>query len=102
MQWKVEKCREMQRNAEPCSEMKKNEDKRREMQICRDILLAFMTHGNVIIDIFEPPAFRKYSTCWVLQKFEEPCRILKKFVHACMVNVIHAIVLLGFVLWIED
>ena len=28
--------------------------------------MTFMTHGNVIIDIIEPPAFRKYSTCWVL------------------------------------
>ena len=31
------------------------------------------------------------------QKFEEPCRILKKFLHACMVNVIHAKVLPGSV-----
>ena len=63
--------------------------------------MTFMTHENVIFDTLEPPAFRKYKTWLVLQKFEEPCRILKKFVHACMVNVIHAIVLLGFVLWIE-
>ena len=34
-------------------------------------------------------AFRKYSKCWVLQKFEKPCWILKKFVHTCVVNVIH-------------
>ena len=46
-------------------------------------------------------AFRKYSTCWVLKKSEEPCRILKKFVHACVVNVIHAKVLPGSVLYIE-
>ena len=44
---------------------------------------------------------RKYSTCWVLEKSEEPCRILKKCVHACVVNVIHAKVLLGSVLYIE-
>ena len=39
--------------------------------------------------------FRKYSTCWVLEKSEEPCRILKKF--ECVVNVIHAKVLPGSV-----
>ena len=33
----------MQRNAEKC----------REVQICRDILMTFMTHGNVIFDILE-------------------------------------------------
>ena len=49
----------------------------------------------------EPQAFRKYSTCWVLEKSEEPCRILKKFVHACVVNVIHAKVLPGSVLYIK-
>ena len=65
------------------------------MQICRNILMTFMTfmtfmtHRNVIFDILEPPAFRKYSTRWVLQKFEEPCTILKKFVHVCVVNVIN-------------
>ena len=41
----------------------------------------------VIFDILDP--------CWVLEKSEEPCRILKKFVHACVVNVIHAKVLPG-------
>ena len=46
-------------------------------------------------------AFRKYSKFWVLEKSEQPCRILKKFVHACVVNVIHAKVLPGFVLYIE-
>ena len=56
---------------------------------------------SVMFDIIEPHAFRKYSTCWVFQKSEEPCRILKKFVHACVVNVIHAKVLSGFVLYIE-
>ena len=40
------------------------------VEICRDILMTFMTHGNVIFDILEPPSFRKYSTRWVLQKFE--------------------------------
>ena len=39
---------------------------------CRDIPMAFITfmifstHGNVIFDILEPPAFQKYNTCWVL------------------------------------
>ena len=60
--------------------------------------MTFISHGNVILDIHEPHAFRKYSTCWVPQKFEEPCRILKKFVHACKVNIIHAKVLPGSVL----
>ena len=74
------RCRKTQGNALKC----------REMKICRDIFVIFMTHGNVIFDILEPPAFIRYSTCWVLQKFEEPWRILKKFVHACVVNTIHA------------
>ena len=60
--------------------------------------MTFMTHWNVIFDILEPSAFRKYSTCWVLHKFEEPCKIYKKFVNACMVNVIHAKALPGCVL----
>ena len=69
----------MHRHAEKCREMKRTVDKCREIQICRDILvtfmtvmtfMTFMTHGNVILDILEPP-FRKYSTCWVLQKIEE-------------------------------
>ena len=55
----------------------------------------------IMFDIIEPHTFRKYSTCWVLEKSEEPCRILKKFVHACIVNVIHAKVLPGSVLYIE-
>ena len=54
---------------------------------------------SVMFDIIEPHAFRKYSTCWVLEKSEEPCRIFKKFVHACVV--IHAEVLPGSVLYIE-
>ena len=78
------------------------------MQICRDILMtymtfmAFMTYGNVTFDILEPPAFRNYSICWVLQKFEKPWRILKKILHACVVNVIHAKALPGSVLYVED
>ena len=59
MQRNVEKCREMQKNAEKCSEMQGNVEKLREMQLCREILMTFMTHGNVIFDILEPPAFRK-------------------------------------------
>ena len=47
-------------------------------------LMTFMIHGHVIFDNLEPSALKKYSTCWVLQKFEEPCKLLKKFVHACM------------------
>ena len=85
----------MWRNVKKCREMKRYVEK------LRDILMTFMTfmtHGNVTFDILEPPAFRKYSTCWVLQKFEESCKILKKFVHAFVVNVIHAKVLPGFVL----
>ena len=54
---------------------------------------------SVMFDIIEPHAFRKYSTCWVLEKSEEPCRILKKF--ECVVNVIHAKVLPGSVRYIE-
>ena len=58
-------------------------------------------YAYVMFHIIEPHAFRKYSTCWVLQKSEEPCRILKKFVHACIVNEIHAKVLPGSVFYIE-
>ena len=56
------------KNAEKCTEMKRNIGKCREMQICRDILITFMTfvtfmkHGNVIFDILD---------------------------HACVDNVIH-------------
>ena len=32
---------------------------------------------------------------------EEPCRILKKFEHACVVNAIHAKILPGSVLYSE-
>ena len=56
-------------------------------------------YAYVMFDIIEPHAFRKYSTCWVLEKSEEPCRILKKF--ECVVNVIHAKVLPGSVRYIE-
>ena len=91
----------MQRNSEKCIEMQRNAEKCREVQICSDILMTFMTHGNVTFDILEPPAFRKYSTCWVLDKSEKPCRILKKFVQACIVNVIHAKILPGSVLCVE-
>ena len=41
--------------------MHKNAEIFREMKICRDILMIFMifmTQGNVIFDILEPPAFR--------------------------------------------
>ena len=56
-------------------------------------------YAYVMFDIIEPHEFRKYSTCWVLEKSEEPCRILKKF--ECVVNVIHAKVLPGSVRYIE-
>ena len=58
-------------------------------------------YAYVMFDIIEPHEFRKNSTCWVLEKSEEPCRTLKKFVHACVVNVIHANVLNSSVLHIE-
>ena len=48
----------MQRNEEKCREIQRNAEKYREMKICRDTLMAFMTHLNVIFDILEPPAFR--------------------------------------------
>ena len=86
MQTNAKKCKEMQKNAEKCKEcreMQRNAEKYREMTF-----MTIMTL-NVIFDILEPHAFRKFSTCWVLQKFEEPCRILKKLVPACVVNVIH-------------
>ena len=67
----------------------------------RCALYVCKMYAYVMFDIIEPHAFRKYSTCWVLEKSEEPCRILKKFVHACVFNVIHAKVLSGFVLYIE-
>ena len=89
----------MQRNAEKFREMQRNADMKRYLYSMTFItFMTFMTHGNVIFDILELPAFSKYSTCWVLEKCEEPCRILKKFVHACVVNVIRAKVLLDFVL----
>ena len=46
-------------------------------------------YAYVMFDIIEPHEFRKYSTCWVLKKFE------------CVVNVIHAKVLPGSVRYIE-
>ena len=62
-----------------------------------------MTHGNVIFDILEPSAFRKFGTFWVSSpKFEEHCRILKKLVPSCVVNVICAKALLGSVMYLED
>ena len=65
----------MQRNAEKFREMQRNADMKRYLYSMTFItFMTFMTHGNVIFDILEPPAFRKYSTCWILQKFEESCR----------------------------
>ena len=54
-------------------------------------------YAYVMFDIIEPHTFRN----WILEKSEEPCRILKKFVPACVVNVIHAKILPGSVLCIE-
>ena len=58
----------MKRNAEKCSEMQRNAEKCREMQICRDILMTFMTlimifmiHCNVIFDILEPLHLRNIA-----------------------------------------
>ena len=65
------KCREMKRNAEKCRELQRNSEKFRDILM---IFMTFMTQGNVIFNILEAAAFRKFSTCWVLQKFEEPCR----------------------------
>ena len=48
-----EKFRKNQRNALKCREMQKNAEKCREVQICSDILMTFMTHGNVTFDILE-------------------------------------------------
>jgi len=58
MQINVDKLREMQRNPEKCRNILMT-------------LITLITHENVIFDIPEPPAFRKYSTGWVLQKFEQ-------------------------------
>ena len=54
MQRNAEKFRDMQRNAKKCKEMQRNSEKCKEMHICRDILMTFMPHGNVIFDILEP------------------------------------------------
>ena len=45
---------EMQRNAEKFSEIQRNAD------MTFMTFMTFMTHWNVIFDILEPPAFRKY------------------------------------------
>ena len=65
----------------------------------KDMLLFSLS--STVFDIIEPLAFRKYSTYWVLEKSEELCKIMKKFVYACVVNVIHAKVLPGSVRYIE-
>ena len=54
-------------------------------------MCARCMHMPCLISLLEPHAFRKYSTCWVLEKS----------VHACVVNVIRAKVLPGSVLNIE-
>ena len=53
MRRNAEKFREIQRNSEKCIKTQKNAEKCREVQICRDILMTFMTHGNVTFDILE-------------------------------------------------
>ena len=58
-------------------------------------------YAYVMFHIIEPHAFRKYIKCLVLEKSEEQCRILKKFVHAFVVNVIPAKVLPVSVLYME-
>ena len=63
---------------------------------------VYRCHVCVMFDVIEPHAFRKYSTCWVLQIFWEPCKFFKNFVHACVVNVIQGRALPGTVLYIEN
>ena len=67
----------------------------------QDVCKMYALMIYIMFDIIEPHTFRKYSTFWVLEKSEEPCRILKKFVHASVVNVIHAKVMPGSVLYTE-
>ena len=31
------------------------------------LCIFYLTHGSVIFDILETPAFDKFSTCWVFQ-----------------------------------
>ena len=59
---------------------------------------TFMTHGNVIFDILEPLAFRNIAHVGSYRNLKN----LKKFVHACVVNVIHSKALPGSVLYVED
>ena len=36
--------------------------------ICVLVLCIFvLTHRDIIFDVLEPPAFKKYGTCWVFQ-----------------------------------
>ena len=66
---------EMQRNAEKFSEIQRNAD----ILMTFMAFMTFMTHWNVIFDILEPPAFRKYSTSWILQIFVEISKITRFF-----------------------
>ena len=65
----------MQRNAEKFSEIQRNAD----ILMTFMAFMTFMTHWNVIFDILEPPAFRKYSTSWILQIFVEISKITRFF-----------------------
>ena len=71
----AEKCTEMHRNAQNGREMQRTIEKCRDMQgyhhDLHDLHDLYDLHGtwNIIFDILEPPAFRKYGTCWgVAQK----------------------------------
>ena len=50
--------------------------------------VLFMTQENLIFDILQPAAFRKYSTCWIenLKKpvdFEEICACMHGQCNSC-------------------
>ena len=75
MQRNVEKCRDMQKNAEKVRESQRKSEKCRYPHELLDLHDLYDPQGNVVFDILEPPAFRKYSICWVLQKFEKLYRL---------------------------
>ena len=59
-------------------------------------MCARCVHTSCLISL-NPTHLEKIILCWVLQISEKHCGILKKFVHACVVNVNHAKVLPGSV-----
>ena len=64
---------------------------------CREILRNAEKFTEIHINV-------EKCICRYAEKFEEPCRIFKKLVPSCVVIVsaIHAKVLLGSVLYVED